>query len=816
MNWRPLMTLVCAGGFGCLVARAIEAPPVITGLTATNGQPSLTFSPYPAAEAYKVLKTPDLKVRFIEDKSGGITNFQWSSPLASPQGFFRLQVQPMNTNKLAATTLLNRIAYGPTPDELDRVLALGPDAYIAEQLAPEAITESVELTAGTQTDNGWVRVVATGTASSSKLVINMTAPGIAYLDDVKLVAGTNPDAGVNLVANGNFESALNSSPWVVARNLTASAVTVAEQHAGASSLKLVANFGTGGDELGITQSITPALAANATYTLSFYCKPPTNGGSLTVHLAGGGLDASTEAGLPGIERRLAGRRAALDDLRGWHLQRAIKSKRQLLNTLLQFTDNHFVTQYLKSFDYINLFYDDFAIIDRIATDFEYREMMKWEQALLNPQCTFYDLLKVSAESPAMIIYLDTVSSKGNGGNIANENYARELLELFTFGVDNGYDQNDIVVLSRVWTGWSVDYLPIGQVDNPFAARTTNRISGVTSNFTDVTNLVGVWGFKYNPVDHNTGGKIIFPGKTVPARFGQPWAGRPYEWVRVGRGGTNGILDGYDIIQHLANQPFTEEFISVKLCRLLVHEDFVHGVYDYTDPNLSPEGRLVHQCMLAWENSSPKGQLREVLKVILNSELFRSHDASRQKVKTPLEFVAGSVRALRAGEGLTATAEADNGDMITALDRMGAMQLFNRAEPDGYPESGSGWISAGTLAERLRWVEALLLPAGQSGKADAAGSVCNPVEVIRRKVAPADWQNAAAVAAYFCNLLFPGEGQGNLNDYEQLAVKFLNTSDNGFTASPFNLLSMSGSPSPYELRVRGMVAFLMTLPRFQEQ
>ena len=249
---------------------------------------------------------------------------------------------------------------------------------------------------------------------------------------------------------------------------------------------------------------------------------------------------------------------------------------------------------------------------------------------------------------------------------------------------------------------------------------------------------------------------------------------------------------------------------------MIHENFTHGTYDFTDPNLSPEGQLVQLCMLAWENGNPRGQIRDVLRVILNSDLFRKNDGSRQKVKTPLEFVVSSIRALRSGDGGTSTAEGDNSAMISALSRMGSMRLFDREEPNGYPEFGSAWISAGTLAERLRWVQALLLPAGQNGKTDAGNSVCNPVDVIKRKLPQADWTNANAVAAYFCNLLFAGEGQGNLLDYEKLAADYLNTADNGTTASPFNTLATTGSPSPYEWRVRGMVAYLMTLPRFQEQ
>ena len=110
--------------------------------------------------------------------------------------------------------------------------------------------------------------------------------------------------------------------------------------------------------------------------------------------------------------------------------------------------------------------------------------------------------------------------------------------------------------------------------------------------------------------------------------------------------TNGIQEGYQVIQHLANLPFTEEYISVKLCRLLVHDNFpnpsndpsnaVYNIYNYAAGNLSPEADLVHRCMLAWETNSPKGQTWKVLKTIFDSELFRSQSAAFQKVKTPLE------------------------------------------------------------------------------------------------------------------------------------------------------------------------------------
>jgi hypothetical protein len=302
---------------------------------------------------------------------------------------------------------------------------------------------------------------------------------------------------------------------------------------------------------------------------------------------------------------------------------------------------------------------------------------------------------------------------------------------------------------------------------------------------------------------------------VPARFGPPWAGTSYRLViPAGRTGTNGIQDGYDVINHLANLPFTMEYLSVKLCRLFVHDDFEHGVYDYTDPNRTAEAELIRQCMVAWNTPATdgrKGNMRSVLRTIFNSDLFRSHGGSLQKIKTPLEFVASSVRALRAANGNGGfTANTDGYAFNGPLGRMGAMSLFNRAEPDGYPESGPPWISAGTLDERVRFVQSLL-EATTGG--DSGNSTTDPVGLLKAKLPSNQWNNAGAVADYFLGIIYPGEGKANLDSYRNLAIEFLNTADNG-TANVFT--SLSNTSATYDTRVRGMVAMLMTMQRFQEQ
>ncbi len=537
--------------------------------------------------------------------------------------------------------------------------------------------------------------------------------------------------------------------------------------------------------------------------------------------------------------------AGIADFRAWYALRAVGADRQLHEILTQFIDNHFVTQYGKDVNFVAGLQFPAGVLQRFGTDLEYRELSRWRQVLLTPTGTFSNLLTISAESPAMLIYLDTASSRGNGANVPNENYSRELLELFTMGVDNGYDQSDITNMAPCWTGWTLEMVATNQAFNVFASKTTNYLDPNAVNKTAYTNLVGVWALNFKVNNHAAYAKTIFGGKIVPARFGAPYTTKTYGGNSTpglyqlnipSRTGTNGMQDGYDVVAHLANLPFTQEFLSVKLCRLLVHEDFSTG-YTFTDPNLSEEGKLVKACMAAWEANG--GQLRPVLATIFNSALFRGNGGNAQKVKTPFEFSVSAIRAIRTstnGSGMMGsfTASTDGYGLVQSaggpqvqgtaspMARMGGMVLFNRSDPDGYPEAGSGWISAGTLAERIRYIQSLLLATGVTGKNDdnifLTKNLTDPVTLLRLRLPVlADQKDAGKVADLFLGLLYPGEGKASLDEYRTIAMNYLNTDDTGANSSPFNLLTPSNvANNIYDTRVRGMVAMLMTLQRFNEQ
>lgn len=837
-----------------LLRLGAETPDLLS-LGWTNGRPVLEFRLVPSVSEYRVRGRATLGAPGAV-LTGSQSGNRWTAEAAAggDSGFFRMEALPLPDETLRASTLLNRIAYGPTPDELDRLAAIGTDAYIEEQLAPEKIAENLDESP----DSGpvWRKVTVTGTGSSSKLYLYLNGAGDAYVDDFRLVAGASDNGtAANLLVNGDFEQPLAAANWATTTNTVNSARTTDFVHGGNASLHLVQNAAgsTGTDSL--VQTIPTALGASTTYTLSFWYLTQKSSLQLNARLSGSGiattvpLQGDPESPIPYFSRLQDGS-ATIGDLRAWHVLHAVQSRRQLAQVFQQFLENHFVTEYSKSLTY----FDDNAGLPNAwsgpeATRQEFKENLRWRQAFLNPQCTFHDLLKISAESPAMIIYLDTVLSRGDvntttkTNRIANENYARELCELFTFGVDNGYEQGDIEQISRAWTGWTVELLATNQAANPFAPRTTVMINSGLTNATErnnVTNLAGLWSFRYRTDRHDSRVKWVFherdaagniltnSPKTVPARFGPPWAGRTYGLKLNNGSTTNGIQDGYQILRHMADQPFTQEYLSVKLCRLLVHDDFHHG-YDFTDAETSPEESLVHDCMLAWENpknGGPKGQVRDVLRVILKSDLFRHPGTAAAKVKTPVEFGVSTLRAFRAAKpDGTFTASADAPNLVASgglLDRAGRMRLFDRAEPDGYAEDAGGWISAGTLSERLRYVQSLALagaglPTGTGVRSnpDSLGSSrIDPSTVVALRLPNGANRSAEAVTDCLLGLLFPSEGRANLGEYRALGIRFLNTADNGTTPSDFSAL-VPGTKD-HDGRVRGLAALLMSSPRFQEQ
>jgi uncharacterized protein (DUF1800 family) len=323
----------------------------------------------------------------------------------------------------------------------------------------------------------------------------------------------------------------------------------------------------------------------------------------------------------------------LQELISNRIIRGVESEKQLQEVMTDFWFNHF-----------NIYWDKGA--DRwLTTDFEANVIRP------NALGKFKDLLAATAESPAMLFYLDNhlstapvpvvdrlLKNRPNANANANrrrqglnENYARELMELHTLGVDGGYTQKDVTEVARAFTGWTID--------RPRMAAS----------------------FMFRPAMHDRGEKIVLGQRLAANR---------------------GMEDGRQVLEILANHPSTARFIATKLVRRFVSDD--------------PPQALVDRVAATYKKTD--GDIREMLRTIFYSQEFLSPDAFSKKMKTPLEYVVSAIRAL--------DGETSGSPQVGRLVAQMGQPLFQYQPPTGFPDRADHWTSDGAIVARLNFAVTL--------------------------------------------------------------------------------------------------------------
>lgn len=348
--------------------------------------------------------------------------------------------------------------------------------------------------------------------------------------------------------------------------------------------------------------------------------------------------------------------------------RAVHSERQLHEVMVDFWMNHF-----------NINLGD----DQLIPSFE--EQVIRQHALGR----FETLLSAVAHHPKMLVYLDNWRSSAPAeviearlaearrsadidGQLAllermaflretkglNENFARELLELHTMGVDSGYTQQDIIEVAKILTGWTVG----------------------SRGFVNAREDDGV--FAFDPIMHVDGDKVVL-GQTFPS---------------------GGLDEGEALLRMLASRQETARFISTKLARRFVADD--------------PPEAVIEVASRAFQRTG--GDIREVVRAILMSPEFRSNDAVQSKIKKPFELVASSLRAVNARfDQLFAYTALITGNRST-ISRMGE-KMYNYEAPDGNPDVGAAWMNSNALLLRLEFANALATNAIRGVTSDLAAA-----------------------------------------------------------------------------------------------
>jgi uncharacterized protein (DUF1800 family) len=324
---------------------------------------------------------------------------------------------------------------------------------------------------------------------------------------------------------------------------------------------------------------------------------------------------------------------ALNELAQARIVRDILTERQLQAVMTDFWFNHFNIYAPKDSD------------QWYTTTYERDSIRR------NALGKFSDLLLATAQSPAMMVYLDNWLSIGpnspaNGGNNPNgkrgnrglnENYAREVMELHTLSVNGGYSQADVTSLAAVLTGWSIDH---PELAGPFV---------------------------FDPKKHEPGAKQWL-GQTIP--MGE-------------------MNEGMTALKVLAASPKTAHFIAWKLAQRFVADD--------------PPAALVDRMTQTYLSTG--GDIKAILHAMVQSPEFNSRKYFRNKVKTPVEFVASAFRS-------TGTDPANPGAIVAILDKPMGMGLYRALPPTGYFITAEKWMNTDALLDRLNF--ALALTSGKFG------------------------------------------------------------------------------------------------------
>jgi len=528
---------------------------------------------------------------------------------------------------------LNRLTFGLRPGDVDHVMAMGVDKWIDQQLHPDKIDDS---------------------ALDSRLSPLRTL----RMDTREIVENFPPEQMIKAVADG--KQSLPSDPLKRAvyqaqldryQNKEDRKQETANSNSGTSQPDKATDDERARhrqERIDADQKVEELLDMPPGQRMKALLKmSPEEQRALASSLQGGKRDEFLGGMNPRqretIEALNYPQQVVNNELVEGKLLRAIYSDRQLQEVMTDFWFNHF-----------NVF---------LGKGADHYLLTSYERDVIRPHALgkFEDLLVATAQSPAMLFYLDNWLSVGPNSDVANgipkrankewkervrnkaqtnqskgkrdglnENYGRELMELHTLGVNGGYTQQDVTEVARVFTGWTLKQPKQGG------------------------------GFTFEERTHEPGDKIVLGHRIKP----------------------RGEKEGLEVLHILAHHPSTAKFVCTKLAMRFVSDD--------------PPQPLVDR--MAQTFLKKDGNIREVLKTMLDSPEFWAPDAYRAKVKTPLEFIVSALRA--SGAEVT-----DAMPIARQLQNMG-MPLYGMQPPTGYSMKADAWVNSSALLGRMNFALAL--------------------------------------------------------------------------------------------------------------
>jgi uncharacterized protein (DUF1800 family) len=556
-----------------------------------------------------------------------LLGFGVSAQLALARKKDKQAAMQMDQQKRAAHAL-NRLAFGPRPGDVEHVMAIGVDKWIDQQLHPDKIDDSAL--------DARLSAFPTLRMNTRQIVDNFPPEQM-----IKAVADGKQSLPSDPLKRAVYQAQLDRYQDKEDRKQQA-AVAGPDKVADDERARLEQERNDADQKVEELLDLPPDQRMKALLKMSSEEQR-----IVTNSLQGDKRDEFLEGMNPRQRETIDAlnhpQQVVNNELVEGKLLRAVYSDRQLQEVMTDFWFNHF-----------NVF---------IGKGADHYLLTGYERDVIRPHALgkFEDLLVSTAQSPAMLFYLDNWLSVGPNSDVANgipkrvskqskqrirdkgqtsqakgkrnglnENYGRELMELHTLGVNGGYTQQDVTEVARVFTGWTLQRPKQGG------------------------------GFTFDERTHEPGEKIVLGHRVKP----------------------NGEKEGLQVLRILAHHPSTAKFVCTKLAMRFVSDD--------------PPQSLVDR--MAETFLKKDGNIREVLKTMLESPEFWSPDAYRAKVKTPLEFVVSALRA-------SGAEVADAMPMARQLQTMG-MPLYGSQPPTGYSMKADAWVNSSALLGRMNFALAL--------------------------------------------------------------------------------------------------------------
>ncbi len=591
-------------------------------------------------------------------------------PLGEPFAFARkkkkadlavVNSSPLTTDQRVLHAL-NRLTFGPRPGDVAAVEAMGLDKWIDEQLNPEAIDDTV-LDA---------RLAAYPAMQLSQRELIERFPSPAMIRQAERGKRGLPGNPVERAIYADQIAALRERQEKKAENKTATPSAGAVAPGAGEALAPLA--GEGKQDQGVVKGQADDMAPPPPPDMMQAAASPNPAEPPLAEQENklyADLDATNVVNLPPDQRvrRLIAMQP--EEFRGFlqHLRRPDRvalfmgltpeqkeTVFALINPQLVVGGELLVTRVLRDV------YSE-RQLEAVMTDFWLNHfnvylrkgpfapwyLADYQNKVIRPHALgkFEDLLVATAQSPAMLFYLDQTESVGPHSLAAmraewlqrgpkarplgiNENYARELMELHTLGVDGGYTQRDVTEVAKIFTGWGIERPDEGGA------------------------------FLFNPRRHEPGPKFA-----LGHRFSN-----------------SGESEGREVLHLLATSPVTAHHVSLQIAQRFVSDN--------------PPAALVDRMAVTWVKTG--GDIGEVLRTMLQSPEFWSKDSYRAKVKTPEEYVISAVRA-------TGGEVAHPAALVEAIGQLG-MPLYGCQTPNGYSWMADAWLNSGELLDRMNFSMAL--------------------------------------------------------------------------------------------------------------